>query len=198
MLYSPEETDGLVTLSDIEAAAARISGVAVKTPLLPFPELSEELGGEIRLKCESLQRTGAFKIRGAFNFLSQLPEDELSQGVITYSSGNHGQAVALAAKLLGVRAVVVMPTTAPQVKIRGAERLGAEVHFEGTLSTIAKPGPRKWPETKASRSCPLTITPGSSRVRGPWGGRSPWNGRRWTRYWCRWVEGASRLACQPQ
>jgi threonine dehydratase len=126
--------EGLVTLSEIEAAAERISEVAVWTPLLPFPELSDERGGEIRLKCESLQRTGAFKIRGAYNFLSRLSRDELKRGVITYSSGNHGQAVALAARLLGARAIVVMPTTAPAVKVEGAKRLGAEVHFAGTLS----------------------------------------------------------------
>ena len=126
--------EGLVSLADIQAAAQRIRGVALETPLLPFPELSEEVGGEIRLKCESLQRTGAFKIRGAYNFLSQLSEEDLAGGVITYSSGNHAQATALAARLQGTRAVVVMPTTAPAVKVEGAKRLGAEVHFEGTLS----------------------------------------------------------------
>jgi len=126
---------GLVTLPDVEAAATRIEGVAVRTPLLPFHELSEELGGEIRLKCESLQRTGSFKIRGALNFLSQLSEEELARGVITYSSGNHGQALALAARLKGVRAVVIMPTTAAPVKVEGAKRLGAEVHFAGTISS---------------------------------------------------------------
>ncbi len=125
---------GLVTLPDIDAAAERIEGVALRTPLLPFPELSEDLGGEVRLKCESLQRGGSFKIRGALNFLSQLPDDEMKRGVITYSSGNHAQALALAAQLKGVRAVVVMPTTAPRVKVEGAERLGAEVVFEGTTS----------------------------------------------------------------
>jgi len=124
----------LVTLPDIDAAAERIEGVALRTPLLPFPELSEDLGGEVRLKCESLQRGGSFKIRGALNFLSQLPDNEMKRGVITYSSGNHAQALALAAQLKGVRAVVVMPTTAPRVKVEGAERLGAEVVFEGTTS----------------------------------------------------------------
>jgi len=128
----------LVTLLDVERAAARIEGLALRTPLLPFPELSEELGGEIRLKCESLQRTGAFKIRGALNYLSRLSEEELAKGVITYSSGNHGQALALAARLKGVPSVVVMPTTAAPVKVDGAKRLGAEVHFEGTVSSERK------------------------------------------------------------
>ncbi len=128
----------LVTLEEIEAAASRIEGVAVRTPLLPFAELSEEMGGEVRLKCESLQRTGSFKMRGAYNFLCLLPPEELARGVITYSSGNHAQAVAMAARLKGVRAVVVMPTTAPAVKVEGARRLGAEVHFEGTTSLERK------------------------------------------------------------
>lgn len=134
MAVPSQSPEGLVSLADIDAAARRIRGVAIETPLLPFPELSEEIGGEVRLKCESLQRTGAFKVRGAFNFISQLSEEELQAGVITYSSGNHAQATAYAAKVRGVRAVVVMPTTAPDVKIEGAKRLGAEVHLEGTLS----------------------------------------------------------------
>jgi len=124
----------LVTLSEIEEAAERIRGVPVRTPLLASPELSEELGAEVRLKCESLQRTGSFKARGASHFVSRLSPEELSRGVITYSSGNHAQAMALAARLKGVRAVVVMPTTAPNVKVEGTKALGAEVTFEGTTS----------------------------------------------------------------
>ncbi len=127
-------TQGLVTLQDIEAAAVRIKDVVVRTPLLPFPELSHDLGAQIRLKCESLQRAGSFKARGATNFVSQLSPDELARGVITYSSGNHAQALAMAASGKGVRAVVVMPTTAPAVKVDGAKRLGAEVVLEGTTS----------------------------------------------------------------
>ncbi len=96
--------------------------------------MNDELGFDIRLKLESLQRTGSFKFRGAYNFVAQLSDDARSKGVITYSSGNHGQAVALAAQLHGIRAVVVMPTTVPQVKRDGAERLGAEVVMEGTTS----------------------------------------------------------------
>jgi len=125
---------GLVNLRDVEAAAERIQTMAIRSPLLPFRELSEELGGEVRLKCESLQPAGSFKIRGAFNFLAQLSEGELERGVITYSSGNHAQALALAARSKGTRAVVVMPSTAPRVKVEGAERLGAEVIIEGTTS----------------------------------------------------------------
>ncbi|MBT8396857.1 MAG: pyridoxal-phosphate dependent enzyme [Gemmatimonadetes bacterium] len=125
---------GLVTFADVEEAASRIEGVALRTPLLAFPELSEAVGGEVRLKCENLQRAGSFKARGAANFVAQLSPEELERGVITYSSGNHGQALALAARSMGVRAVVVMPTTAPAVKLEGAKRLGAEVVLEGTTS----------------------------------------------------------------
>jgi threonine dehydratase len=123
-----------VTLREVEDAASRIRDVALRTPLLPFPELSQELGGEVRLKCESLQRSGSFKLRGAYNFLSQLTQEELDRGVITYSSGNHAQAMAMAARQMGARAVVVMPTTSTSVKVQGAKALGAEIHFEGTLS----------------------------------------------------------------
>jgi threonine dehydratase len=87
------------------------------------------------LKAESLQPMGAFKIRGAFNMIAQLPLDQLKRGVITYSSGNHGQAVAMAAQLVGAPAVIVMPTTAPAVKVEGAKSYGAEVEFAGTTST---------------------------------------------------------------
>jgi threonine dehydratase len=112
--------------------------VAVRTPLLPFHELSEELGCELRLKCECLQRGGSFKIRGAYNHLSQLSDEEGGRGVVTYSSGNHAQALAIAARIRGIRAVVVMPTTTPAVKIEGARTQGAEIHIEGTTSEERK------------------------------------------------------------
>jgi len=127
-------SDGLVELEAIQEAQERIRPVAVRTPLYPSDVLSRELGSDVRLKLESLQRTGSFKFRGAYNFVSQLPEDVRSKGVITYSSGNHAQAVALSAQLHDTRAVVVMPTTSPQVKRDGAERWGAEVVLEGTTS----------------------------------------------------------------
>ena len=126
--------EGLVGLTEVEAAARRLAGVAVRTPLLPADIVSEITGANVRLKCESLQRAGSFKIRGAYNFVSQLSDEQVAAGIITYSSGNHAQAVALSGKLRGVRAVVVMPTTAPKVKRDGAERLGAEVIYEGTTS----------------------------------------------------------------
>jgi threonine dehydratase len=145
---------GLVTLSEIETAATRIQGVAVATPLLPFPELSDAVCGEIRLKCESLQRSGSFKIRGALNFVAQIPAEALERGVITYSSGNHGKAMALAARSKGLRAVVVMPTTAPGVKVEGTRKLGAEVVFAGTTSVH-----RQARAEELSKAQGLTIVP---------------------------------------
>ena len=124
----------LVAPEAIRDAAQALRGVAVRTPLLPADWLTEEVGAEIRLKCENLQRIGAFKVRGAYTMISRLPEPERRRGVITYSSGNHGQAVALAARHFGIPAVVVMPVTAPAVKVEGARRLGAEVVLEGTTS----------------------------------------------------------------
>ena len=120
----------MVPVSAIEEAARRVEGVVRQAPLVELP--LEPC--TVWAKCENLQATGAFKIRGAYNFITQLTEDECSRGVITYSSGNHGQAVAMAARLVGVPAVVVMPTTAPPIKVAGARALGAEVIFEGLTS----------------------------------------------------------------
>jgi threonine dehydratase len=130
--------EGLVGLTEIEAASRRLAGVAIVTPLLPADAISEAVDAQVRVKCESLQRAGSFKIRGAYNFVSQLSDEQVSEGIITYSSGNHAQAVALAGKLRDLRVVVVMPTTAPTVKRDGAQRLGAEVVFEGTTSVERK------------------------------------------------------------
>ena len=130
--------EGLIGLPEIEAAAQRLAGIAIRTPLHPADAVSERSGADVRLKCECLQRAGSFKIRGAYNFISQIPDERAEKGIITYSSGNHAQAVALAGKLRGIRVVVVMPTTAPGVKREGAERLGAEVVFEGTTSVERK------------------------------------------------------------
>jgi threonine dehydratase len=130
--------EGLVGLTEIEAASRRLAGVAIVTPLLPADAISDAVDAQVRVKCESLQRAGSFKIRGAYNFVSQLSDEQVSEGIITYSSGNHAQAVALAGKLRDVRVVVVMPTTAPKVKRDGAQRLGAEVVFEGTTSVERK------------------------------------------------------------
>jgi threonine dehydratase len=121
----------LVAVDQISAARERIRPIAKRTPLVDVSDLA---GRPLWLKCESLQPGGAFKIRGAYNMIAQLPEADRRRGVITYSSGNHGQAVALAARELGAPAVVVMPTTAPKIKVDGARAFGAEVVFEGTTS----------------------------------------------------------------
>lgn len=128
----------LTTRAAIESAATALAAVAVRTPLLEATWLSDQLGVDVRLKCENLQRTGSFKMRGAYNMISRLDPKERSRGVITFSSGNHGQAMAMAARMFGIKAVVVMPTTAPAIKMEGARSLGAEVVLEGTLSTERK------------------------------------------------------------
>jgi threonine dehydratase len=122
---------GLITLNDIRTAAARVSAIAHVTPLL---DVTTAAGRPLHLKCENLQPGGAFKIRGAYNMVAQLTEEQRRRGVVTFSSGNHGQAMALAARELRAPAVVVMPTTAPQIKIDGVRAFGAEVIFAGTTS----------------------------------------------------------------
>ena len=124
----------LITLHDLTSAAERIAPVAVRTPLLPVDALSETLGVPVWIKPEMLQRGGAFKFRGAYNFLAQLTPAERARGVIAPSSGNHAQAVALAARLFGCKAIVVMPTTVTAAKRGGAERLGARVELAGTTT----------------------------------------------------------------
>ncbi len=124
----------LVTLEDLAAAAERVRGTAVRTPVIARPWPAATAAHPFRIKCENLQPMGAFKVRGAFNMLAQLPADARARGVITYSSGNHGQGVAMAAQAMGVPAVIVMPTTAPSVKVEGVRSYGAEVIFAGTTS----------------------------------------------------------------
>ena len=142
----------LVSIDDIRAAAARIAGVVRRTPLIEVGGVAGEPA--FAIKCENMQPAGAFKIRGAYNMIAQLSTEARAAGVITYSSGNHGQAMALAAHLLGLRAVVVMPETAPRVKVIGAERLGAEVLFAGT--TVLDRKARAEAEADARR---LTMVP---------------------------------------
>ncbi len=128
------ETVELVSLDSIRDAAARLRGVAVRTPVLRSESLSEALGASIWLKPEMLQRGGAFKFRGAYTYLSRLSEEARAKGVVAPSSGNHAQAVALAARLFGCAATVVMPTTVTAPKRSGAERLGARVVLAGTTT----------------------------------------------------------------
>lgn len=117
----------LPTAADIEDAALALDGVAVRTPLLRCDPLDELTGGKVFLKPEMLQRTGSFKFRGAYNRISRLTDEERKGGVVAFSSGNHAQGVALAAKLAGVRAAIVMPSDAPKVKQERTKGHGAEV-----------------------------------------------------------------------
>jgi len=118
-----------VTLADIEAASRALAGHAVLTPLLENPALNARLGGRVLIKPETLQRAGSFKFRGAFNRLSRLAGPERERGVVAFSSGNHAQGVALAARLLGLPATIVMPSDAPQVKLSATAAFGAEIRL---------------------------------------------------------------------
>lgn len=117
----------MVTYEDVLAAADRLKGVAHRTPVLTSRTLDDRLGASLHLKCENFQRVGAFKFRGAYNAIARLSPEERDQGVITYSSGNHAQALALASRLLGVSATIVMPDNAPTAKRRATEGYGAKV-----------------------------------------------------------------------
>ncbi len=119
----------LPTAADVEDAARRLqeAGIVRETPVLTTEALDEIAGAEVHVKAECLQTTGSFKIRGAYNKLSQIPEDRRPNGVVAFSSGNHAQGVARAARLLGMPALIIMPSDAPAVKIEGVKRDGAEI-----------------------------------------------------------------------
>ncbi len=161
--YNHLNAMSLITLADIQAAAHRISPAAIRTPLVRltrarlrmagFPELAET-SPAIYLKDESAQPIGSFKLRGAYNKIAQLSPDELRRGVITYSSGNHAQGVAYAARALGSKAVIVMPSNAPQIKREATLALGAEIVTVGPASTERK---EKAEELAAAHGC--TIIP---------------------------------------
>ncbi|MFN7970762.1 MAG: threonine/serine dehydratase [Acidobacteriota bacterium] len=121
----------MVTIDDVRKAAERLAPVAIKTPVLPSEILSARSGRQVLLKAENLQRTGSFKIRGAYNKIASLDPEERKRGVVTYSSGNHAQGVACAAKILETRAVVVMPENAIQSKVSATKDYGAEIVLSG-------------------------------------------------------------------
>jgi threonine dehydratase len=125
------DTTAPVSLDSLRAAARVLEGVAVRTPLLDLPDLGARLGVPVALKCELLQPIGAFKIRGAYNAIARVAAQGGARGVVTQSSGNHGQAVAFAARRFGLRAVVVMPASTPAVKVEGVRRHGGEVVLAG-------------------------------------------------------------------
>ena len=115
------------TLNDVQQAATRIGSHIVTTPLLESPLLRKELGFRLLIKAENVQYTGSFKVRGAFNQVAQLTDEEKKKGVIAISSGNHAQAVAYAASTFGVKATIVMPQDAPKLKLENTRRYGAEI-----------------------------------------------------------------------
>jgi threo-3-hydroxy-L-aspartate ammonia-lyase len=116
-----------ITLEDVTEAQAALDGIVVRTPLLENPDANAQLGGRLLIKAENMQRTGAFKIRGAYNCIRQLTEAQMAKGVVTYSSGNHAQGVALAAQLLGTDALIVMPDDVPDAKMQATRALGASI-----------------------------------------------------------------------
>ncbi|MFG1647259.1 pyridoxal-phosphate dependent enzyme, partial [Amycolatopsis sp. NPDC049252] len=116
-----------VTLEDIRDAAARLAGVAHRTPVVRSRTLDDLVGAEVLIKCENLQRIGAFKFRGAYNAVSRLTPEQLAKGVAAYSSGNHAQAVALAARELGSSAVILVPEDTPKSKVDATRGYGAEI-----------------------------------------------------------------------
>jgi len=132
----------MITVGDIEAAARRLAGIAVETPLLQSSQLDEMTGGTVLLKPECLQRVGSFKIRGAYNLLSQLSPEQARRGVVAWSSGNHAQGVAAAGGMLGIRTTIVMPEDAPAAKLENTRRLGGEVitydRYTGNREAIAR------------------------------------------------------------
>ena len=132
----------MIDIAAIEAAARRLDGVAIRTPLIHNDELDRIAAGRVLVKAENLQAIGSFKIRGAYNLMSQLSSEEAARGVVAFSSGNHAQGVALAGRLLGIHAAIVMPEDAPRAKMDSTRRLGGEVitydRYKGDREAIAR------------------------------------------------------------
>lgn len=132
----------MISISDVEAAAERLTGIAIRTPLIQNDELDHIAGGNVLVKTENLQVVGSFKIRGAYNLMSQLPAAAARSGVVAFSSGNHAQGVAKAGRLLGIPAAIVMPEDAPRAKMDNTRRLGGEVitydRYTGDREAIAR------------------------------------------------------------
>ena len=157
------------TLDDVRAAASRIKKHVHRTPLLTNRSLSEAIGVEVRLKCENLQRAGSFKIRGAMNALLQLSEDERRNGVVAFSSGNHAQGVALAARLLGVKATIVMPENSVATKVEATRAYGAAVVTAGVTAATRDTVAREIADQSGAAVIPPLTTGGSSPAPAPSG-----------------------------
>jgi threo-3-hydroxy-L-aspartate ammonia-lyase len=137
-----------VSFSDVERAAHHLAGVVNRTPVMTSRSFNEQTGYQVYFKCEHFQRGGAFKFRGAYHAISRLGEEEKKRGVIAFSSGNHAQAVALAAKVLGIRAVTVMPHDAPEVKVEATRSYGAEIIFYDRCKEDREQVAKRWMEQK--------------------------------------------------
>jgi len=152
-----------IELADIRAAAERIRGIAHRTPVFTSRTFDSLAGAQVYFKCENFQHGGAFKIRGASNFIFSIPKDQLKRGVVTYSSGNHAQAVAIAAASVGIKATIVMPADAPKSKLEATRGYGAQVVTYDRLTENREAiGKRISEETDATivppYDHPLTIT----------------------------------------
>jgi threonine dehydratase len=149
MSLSPNSDDPFFvpTIDDVRSAAQQLSGLAVRTPLLESQLLNERVGGRVLIKAETLQRTGSFKFRGAYNHISRLDAASLKAGIVAYSSGNHAQGVALAARMNNSSATIIMPADAPELKIANTKKFGAKVitydRFGGDREAIGEEFSRK-------------------------------------------------------
>jgi threo-3-hydroxy-L-aspartate ammonia-lyase len=150
----PTAAESVVAIDRIRDAAQRIRPYIHRTPLLPSRSLSERAGVEIRLKCENLQRAGSFKIRGAMNALLQLSPEQRKHGVVAFSSGNHAQGVALAARTLGIPATIVMPENSVKMKVDATKAYGAEVVQAGVTAATRDTVAREIAEKKGAAVIP--------------------------------------------
>ena len=184
---APNTDAGLPTAADVRAAAGRIGPYVHRTPVFTSAYLDGESGARLFFKAENLQKVGAFKMRGAANFVLQLSPAEARRGVVTHSSGNHGQAVAAAARARGVQATVVMPRSSSPVKRAAVAGYGARVELCADGDTArAAAAERIVAEEGATLIHPYGH-PASSPARAPWRWNCSSRLRRWTLWWRRWA-----------
>ena len=163
-----------LTLAKFEEACETVSRVTLDTSLIFSDYFSEKTGGKVYLKPENRQRTGAYKVRGAYYKISTLSEEERSRGLITASAGNHAQGVAYAARQFGAKAVIVMPTTTPLIKVNRTKALGAEVVLFGDVYDEACARRAHMPYSLPRRTDTLSYIPSTTRMWLPDRGRSLW------------------------
>ena len=157
----------MLTLAAFEAASEKVREVTLETKLIESPYFSEITGNKVFFKPENMQRTGAYKVRGAYWKISTLSDEERGRGLITASAGNHAQGVAFAAARYGARAVIVMPETTPLIKVERTKALGAEVVLKGNVYDEAYAYAVELAEKKGSRSSTRSTTPAWPPDRAP-------------------------------